>query len=161
MTYNPGTESNAHFSSMDSMSVAASSGHVSNQPGKMRPELFNVRNAPFIESLTHPLAQPGDGLRIRNRFPSKSYSASHNAFPFADSPFRDRYVLPSGIRRRRRRRGLFGLPFFDVALPAGTPARMPAPNVGQERFWFSFRIVPETTYFTSTYGHFSCLPSFS
>ena len=53
----------------------------------MRPDLFNVRNAPFIESLTHPLAQPGDGLRIRNRFPSKSYSASHNAFPFADSPF--------------------------------------------------------------------------
>ena len=53
----------------------------------MRPDLFNVRNALFIESLTHPLAQAGDGLRLRNRFPSKSYSASHNAFPFADSPF--------------------------------------------------------------------------
>ena len=53
----------------------------------MRPDLFNVRNALFIESLTHPLAQAGDGFRLRNRFPSKSYSASHNAFPFADSPF--------------------------------------------------------------------------
>ena len=33
LTCNPGTESKAHFSSTDSMSVAASSGHVSNQPG--------------------------------------------------------------------------------------------------------------------------------
>ena len=96
----------------------------------MRPDLFNVRNALFIESLTHPLAQAGDGLRLRNRFPSKSYSASHNAFPFADSPF------GTGMFSHQESvgdvgEGLFGLPFFNVALPAGTPARMPAPNVGQ------------------------------
>ena len=53
----------------------------------MRPDLFNVRNAPFIESLTHPLAQPGDGLRIRKPVSFEKLLGLAYAFPFADSPF--------------------------------------------------------------------------
>jgi hypothetical protein len=42
LTCNPGTEGKAHFSSTDSMSVAASSGRVSNQPGvqQQQPDHF-------------------------------------------------------------------------------------------------------------------------